>query len=401
MAAAFAYARSMTPRETSLRIEDIDPKRHDGAPLISVVVPTFNEADNVEALALAIGESLEGIDWEMIVVDDDSPDRTYEVVHRLSKVDPRLRCLRRIGRRGLSSAVIEGALAANGEVIAVLDADFQHDERALPQMYSTLCRENADIVVGTRYAPGGGIEHWDDQRRRLSRLATKAAQLLVRGRTSDPMSGFFMVKRSTLNQAVLNMSQQGYKVLMDIILSSPRNIRIIDLPYIFRDRRSGFSKLSPLVMVEFVFLLTEKFSRGLIPARFLMFSVVGSLGLIIHLSVLYSLKYAGVDFIPAQVSAIFCAMIINYLINNEFTYLDTRLRGVELLSGFLLFAAVCSIGALANVGVASLAIRQTHSWSVSGIAGAVVGAVFNFGAASRVVWGRKRSPAPSTGTQSG
>ena len=365
------------------------------APVVSVVVPTYNERGNVAALVDAVDRALGDLPWEMLIVDDDSPDQTYAEVARIARTEPRVRCLRRVGRRGLASAVIEGALVANGDVVAVMDADFQHDETKLRPMYDKLVETGADLVVGTRYAGDGGVGEWDAKRQRMSDLATTISRLLVGNQTSDPMSGFFMVRRPVFGASIYGLSQTGYKILLDIISSAPVPLKIEEVSYTFRNRREGESKISAMVLAEFAFLLIEKLSRGLIPPRFVLFSIVGGLGLLVHLAILYTFGEFGVGFIRAQTAAIMGAMLFNFVVNNQFTYHDRRLTGMRIVTGAILFCIVCSVGALANIGVAELAIQRTGSWSLAGVAGALMGAVFNFGAASSLVWGqRKRRRAP-------
>ena len=359
-------------------------------PLVSIVIPTFNERSNVEHLIDSIRTTMQALAWEIIVVDDDSPDRTWEEVGRLSRGEPRVRCIRRIGRRGLSSAVIEGVLASNGEVVAVMDADFQHDEKILPLMYQQIVCDGADLVVGTRYAAGGAVSDWDQSRRSMSSFATWMSQMLIGRRTSDPMSGFFMARRSIVAEAVYDLSQQGYKILLDIISSAPPTIKIAEQPYTFRSRREGDSKLSTIVLLEYAFLLLDKLSRGAIPPRFLLFCFVGGLGVSAHLSLLFLAKHLGLSFLEAQTVALYGAMVFNYFLNNRLTYYDRRLRGGRMYVGLLLFCLICSIGGIANIGVADVIIHHVHRWSLAGLAGAMMGAVFNFGAASSLVWGRRR-----------
>lgn len=360
------------------------------APEISIVIPTFNERANIAPLVEAVGKVLGDIPWEMIIVDDDSPDQTFSEVIGLARTEPRLRCLRRVGRRGLSSAVIEGALVANGGVIAVMDADFQHDERILRAMYERLVATHADIVVATRYAEGGGIGEWDATRARMSDMATRMAGMLVGHQTSDPLSGFFMVRREIFSSVIYDLSQQGYKILLDIISSAHVPLKIEEIPYVFRTRQEGESKISVMVLAQFLFLMIEKLTHGLIPPRFALFSIVGGSGLAVHLLILNALKLAGFSFLPAQIGATGVAMVSNFILNNEFTYRDRRLTGLSFIAGLLLFCLVCSFGALANVGVAQIAIGQVGNWSFAGLAGALMGAVFNFSAATSLVWRRPR-----------
>jgi dolichol-phosphate mannosyltransferase len=360
------------------------------APELSIVIPTYNERGNIAALVEAVRAALGDIPWEMIIVDDDSPDQTFQEVSNLAREEPRLRCLRRVGRRGLSSAVIEGAMVANGGAIAVMDADFQHDERILKEMYEKLVSTHADIVVATRYAQGGGIGEWDAKRARMSDFATRMAGMLVGNQTSDPMSGFFMVRREVFSGVIYDLSQQGYKILLDIISSSHVPLKIEEVPYTFRTRQEGESKISVMVLAQFLFLIIEKLTHGLVPPRFALFSIVGGLGLLVHLLILNALKLANFDFLAAQLTATGVAMVSNFVMNNEFTYRDRRLTGLSFVAGPVLFCLVCSFGALANVGVAQIAIHQFGNWSIAGLAGAIMGAVFNFSAATSLVWRRPR-----------
>jgi len=357
-------------------------------PDVSVVIPTFNERSNIRPLVAAIDAALGPHGWEVIIVDDDSPDGTWAEAAALAREEPRVRCLRRVGRRGLSSAVVEGALAASGRFVAVMDADFQHDETVLPAMLAQL-EQGADLVIGTRYAEGGGVGGWDATRRQMSDVATRLARLLIGNRTTDPMSGFFAAKRDVYAAAVHDLSNQGYKILLDLIASHPGPLRIAEVPYTFRNRREGESKISPMILAEFAFLLIEKLTHGLVPPRFVLFALVGGLGLAVHLAVLSVMIAAGVPFMAGQGTALGAAIMFNYVLNNEFTYRDRRLKGLAFWAGMVGFAVICSIGAVANIGVANLAIEETSSWSIAGVAGAIVGAVFNFGGASAMVWGRR------------
>ncbi len=353
---------------------------------VSIVAPAYNERDNIRPLVLALDRALGDLAWELIVVDDDSPDGTFEVADACAQEGWPVRCIRRLGRRGLSSAVVEGALASSAEYLVVMDADLQHDETAIPALLAAL-RGGAELAVASRHAPGGGLGDWDAKRAGMSALATRlGAQLVGRG-LSDPMSGFFALRRATFLACVHALSQQGYKVLLDIVASSRRDLRIVEVPYVFRRRQQGESKLDAMVMVEFGLLMADKASSGLLRPKLLMFLWVGCCGLIGHLAVLRLALAGGAGFLDAQVVATLSAMTLNFAMNNALTYRAERLRGRALVFGYLMFCAVCSLGAVANVSVASLAIARHASWPVAGLAGALMSAVFNFEVASRLVWG--------------
>ncbi len=357
---------------------------------LSIIIPTYNEVGNIRPMVERLGEVMQDHRWEAIFVDDDSPDGTASAVTALTREGWPVRCLRRIGRRGLSSAVVEGALAASFDILAVMDADFQHDESLLEKMLAQFHSPTCDLVVGSRYLDGGGVGDWSANRIRMSDLATRLSKILIGNQVTDPMSGFFMVRRSVFEACVYNLSQQGYKILLDIIASSPGKLNIVELPYVFRSRREGQSKLNVLIFAEYGFLLIEKLSGGLIPPRFVFFAIVGGLGLLVNIFALAAFQAAGLHFFRAEIAAIFISMVFNYVLNNQITYRDRRLKGFGFLIGLVIFCAICSVGALANVGVAALAIHSTGNWQLSGIAGALMGVVFNFGVAANFVWNGNR-----------
>lgn len=359
------------------------------APELCVVIPTYNESANVGPLVDALDIALEGLRFELIFVDDDSPDDTAAAVDALAAKRPWVRCIRRIGRRGLASAVVEGALATSAPFVAVMDADFQHDEKLLPDMLRCLRGAEHDIVVGSRYAEGGGLGAWDAGRQRMSALATLLSRLVTRQNVTDSMSGFFMVRRDFFLATVRDLSQQGYKILLDLLASAATPPRVLELAYTFRNRREGESKLDNMVLVEYATLLFEKLTRGLVPGRFLMFGFTGGLGLLVHLSVLTLLQQTNTSFLAAQLAATVTAMVFNFTVNNTLTYRDVRLRGVDFFAGLAVFVVICSVGAVANLSIAQVAVNATHNWTLSGALGALMSTFFNFGMSSRFVWGRK------------
>src|SRR5262245_5153162 len=206
---------------------------------LAVVVPCFNERDNVAILVEKPEIALRDIEWAGIFVEVDSPDGTASEARKLAATNRRVRCIQRIGRRGLATAVIEGMLASSAPYLAVIDGDLQHDERLLPEMLKALKSENLDLVVGSRYAEGGGIGEWDAGRAAMSSLATRLARLVVRQPLSDPMSGFFLITREALERAVRRLSGQGFKILLDLFASTPAPYRFREVPYTFRDRLHG------------------------------------------------------------------------------------------------------------------------------------------------------------------
>jgi dolichol-phosphate mannosyltransferase len=352
---------------------------------LTVVVPTFNERDNVEALVARLDAALWGIEWEVVYVDDDSPDGTAAKIRALARTDPRIRCLRRIGRRGLSTAVIEGMLASSAPYLAVVDADLQHDERLLPQMLAMIKAEGLDVVVGSRYAAGGGLGDWNRRRVAISGWAARLSRLIIAAELSDPMSGFFMISRSAFEGAVRRLSGQGFKILLDLFASTPVAYRFKEIPYIFGQRQHGESKLDTLVVWEYLMLLLDKLVGRYLPVRFFLFAAIGTSGVAVHFLTLYFALKA-VEFPIAQALATLVAMTSNFALNNVLTYRDRRLTGRRFVTGLLSFYAVCSFGAVANVGIASAAFAHHYTWWVSGLAGAAVGVVWNYAVSSVFTW---------------
>jgi dolichol-phosphate mannosyltransferase len=360
-------------------------------PELTVVVPTFNERDNVEPLLAKLDEALSGISWEALYVDDDSPDGTAAHVRSIAQRDPRVRCVHRVGRRGLSTAVIEGIMASSSPYVAVIDGDMQHDERILPNMLETLKSDGVDIVIGSRHVEGGGLGDWDKSRVAISDFATRLSRLIVPADLTDPMSGFFMVRRSAFEETVRRLSGQGFKILLDIFASAPRTLQFRELGYQFRTRQHGESKLDALVVWEYLMLILDKWVGHIVPVRFVMFAAVGGTGVVVHFVALYlSLLALGqAYFAAAQAIATVLAMTSNFILNNLLTYRDRRLKGIRFLWGLLSFYAVCSVGAVANVGVANFIFEREYQWWIAGGAGVLVGVVWNFAASSIFTWRKK------------
>lgn len=379
---------SGTASEELAEIERLAPEgRSASGPELTIVIPTYNERGNIVELARRLDRVLSGTRWEMVIVDDDSPDGTSRLAKALGEIDARIRCIRRVGRRGLSGACIEGMLSSSAPVVAVMDADLQHDETLLPKMLAEI-RAGCDLVVGSRYSHGGsaegglsGIRRWG------SELATKLSQRLHGTDVSDPMSGFFMIRRQVIETHAAELAPEGYKILMDILWCAGRSMKIRELSYRFRQRLNGESKLDSLVVVDYLGLLFSRLFGGVLPVRFLMFSAVGLSGIAVHLAVLrYCTAVLAIDFEWAQFAAVMVAMTWNFIVNNQLTYRDTRLSGWRFLKGLMLFYAACSVGMIGNVGVASWIYSFYAIDWVAGLAGAIMGAVFNYAASSALIW---------------
>lgn len=356
-------------------------------PELAVIVPIYNEVGNIQALIQGLRYCLQGLDWEVIFVDDDSPDGSADEVQEIARRDPAIRLLRRIGRRGLSSACIEGMLSTVAPYIAVMDGDLQHDETLLPSMLQALKREDLDIVVGSRYLEGGSVGTWSRRRQAMSRLASRLGRRLVKADLSDPMSGFFMLRSAVLHDCVRNLTGVGFKILLDIFASSPRPLAAKEIPYSFRVREAGESKLDNAALWEYLLMLVQKSVGGVIPVRFIAFSLVGGTGIIVHMMVLWALyRVGGVAFVTGQAVAAMVAMTTNFFLNNSLTYRDLRLRGWQMLRGWLSFVFACSIGAVSNVGIAAYLFQADSYWVISALAGILIGAVWNYAVTAVYTW---------------
>jgi len=380
-------------RQTDLGAIAVEAEQPVPAPragaLLSVIVPTFNEIDNVAELVRLLDLALAEIAWEVIFVDDDSTDGTAASIRSLARIDGRVRCILRIGRRGLASACVEGMLASSAPYLAVMDADLQHDERILPAMLAELQKGKLDIVVGSRYVAGGGAD-WVGGRALMSRFATRLSRMVVRAELADPMSGYFMMRREAFMTTVRGLSAIGFKILLDLFASAPGPLSFQEIPYRFRERRAGDSKLDSNVIWAYGLLLLDKRIGRYVPVRFLSFSIIGGFGVLIHMSVLaVALGPMALGFKWAQATATLTAMTVNFLLNNRLTYRDRRLTGLRQLRGLLGFYAACGLGAVANVGVASAIFERRHQWWLAGVAGILISAVWNYAATSNFIWRRK------------
>jgi dolichol-phosphate mannosyltransferase len=359
-------------------------------PELSVVVPTFNERDNVTVLYRRLEATLAGIAWEVVFLDDNSPDGTWDVVRALAKRDSRVRCIRRIGRRGLSGACIEGILASSAPYAAVIDADLQHDETQLPKMLSLLASGQAELVVGSRYIEGYKSEGFNKQRAGASALATEVAKQVLKIEIADPMSGFFMIRTDRFEQLAPKLSVHGFKILLDVVASAHGTLRTVEIPYTFGARQHGESKLDSMVALDFLGLVLAKLTNDAVSLRFLLFAMVGGIGLVVHLTTLFiGLEIFKAPFAEAQASGALVAMTSNFILNNFLTYRDKRLKGFAILRGLIAFYIVCSVGLFANVGVAFSVYDQEPIWWLAGMAGALMGVVWNYAMSGLFVWRKK------------
>ena len=369
---------------------------------LGVILPTLNERGNLRALVERLSNALEGIAWEAIFVDDNSPDGTSDEARAISLEDPRIRVIQRIGRRGLASAAIEGMCATAAPIVAVMDADHQHDPKLLPGMLAAVESGDYDLAYASRFAEGASTEAWGrPDRVKASGFANALARRVTGVDLSDPMSGYFMLPARLLRADAHRLSGVGFKILLDILATVDSPLRVKEFPLDFAARAEGESKLDRTVVFEFLIGLYDKWLGRIIPTRFALFGTVGAMGAVVHLGVLalvlhlFGARFAvshypkEAAFVVGQTLAALVAMSFNFVLNNELTYADKRLRGVlPVLRGWLKFAMTCSFGMLANIGVSTALVRvNVHAYAAA-IAGIILASVWNFALSSKFVWGK-------------
>jgi dolichol-phosphate mannosyltransferase len=358
------------------------------AALISVVVPTYNEAPNVSMIYDRLAGALAGRSWELVIIDDDSPDGTADAVRGLGRQHDNVRCIQRVQERGLCSAVHWGVQAAHGEVIVVMDGDLQHDPALIPRMLEEL-QGGHDIVSGSRFLSGRDVEGLSSGlRRRLTDYGNKLTNLFLGKQLSDPLTGFFATSRRLFLDSIPRMQADGFKVFFDLAYNN-RKATIKELAFDFQQRRHGESKLQLYVLWLLLCDLVSKLSGGLVPPRLISFVGVGLIGSIFHFSILYSTMAFGTEFWVAQAIATVVAMIFNFTLNNVLTYSADRLRGAAFYTGLLLYSLIASVGIVANVSTAQITYSHFHAHTfIAASMGLVIDVMWRFVVSNRLIWGR-------------
>lgn len=323
---------------------------------LSVIVPTYREGKNIGELVTRLCRVLDPVlpgGYEIIVVDDDSPDGTWELAQQLTSSHPALRVMRRQGERGLSTAVIRGWQAARGHILAVIDADLQHPPETMAKLYRAV-EEGTDLALATRHVEGGGVSDWSIFRRFISR----GAQLLglvvlpeVVGKVSDPMSGYFMVRRAAVQE--VDLHPLGYKILIEV-LARGRCVSIREVPYVFRERDHGESKVTLKVYWDFLRHLLQLRAASIRSSRFLRFAIVGASGVVVDMGLLFLLSdpsMLGWGLTRSKLIASEVAIVNNFLWNDAWTFHDVSARQpgrTNKLRRFGMFQMVCFAGLVLN-----------------------------------------------------
>lgn len=325
---------------------------------LSVILPTYNEAENLVEVVSRIGRALIDLDYEIVVVDDDSPDRTWEVADELAASNPRVRTLRRVNERGLSSAVLAGMHLANGKVLAVMDADLQHDEQALVDLTSRILDDGASIVIGSREAPGGSYGDWSRWRRGVSWVGKTLAQQVVGTQVTDPMSGFFAVSRDEFEASKSRINPRGFKILLEFLARS-KNANVQEVGYEFRDRVHGSTKMTTSVVGSYLVALLDLFIGRVVSSTFTAYALVGVLGTVIRFGSVTALDWLGVA--GMGIFAFEASILVNYWLHNRFTFAPTSRRGIRFFTGLLPFHLVALHGLIVQVGL--LSVIGGSNWS--------------------------------------
>ena len=360
---------------------------------LAVVLPTLNEAGNIAPMVARLEAALGPAGWEALFVDDNSHDGTAEEARRIARSDPRIRVIQRIGRRGLASAAIEGMCATAAPFVAVMDADHQHDPALLLDMLAAVKGGEADLAYASRFADGASAEGLASARREKgSRIANALARRLTGSDLSDAMSGFFLMRTDQLRRQAGDLSDIGFKIMLDILVTASPPLRVKELPMQFGARLAGESKLDNAVVLDFLAGLYDRYLGRLIPVRYALFGTVGALGVVVHMAVLAALFRTGLmGFALATSAATLAAMTFNFWLNNLLTYRDRRLSGVRaMLAGWAGFCATCAVGAFANVAVSTYLQSHGWRWWIAALVGVVLASVWNYALSSKFVWGRFR-----------
>lgn len=346
------------------------------APAIAVIVPTYNARAKIAPLIEQLDRELRGTTWEALFVDDNSPDGTFAAVAAIGATDARVRCLRRIGRRGAVGACLEGMLATQAPLLLVLDSDGPRDNTPFAAMLEQIRGGTCDLVVASRYGDGGSAHPWSKA------LVRRLLGLDV----TDPISGTFLIRREAFAALAPALSPNSAGVLLDILLTARGRLRVAEHAVGSRGA-ANYAALDSALALGLAEHVVSRLTRGAVSVRFLMFCLVGLTGVGIHMGILWSvLRATALPFAAAQAAAAIGAMAWNFTLNNGFTYRDRKLTGLAFVGGLIRFQLICAIGAISNVGVASYIYSGDHNWWLAGLAGVLMGVVWNYAVTSVFVW---------------
>jgi dolichol-phosphate mannosyltransferase len=377
-------------------------------PAVSVITPTFNEAENLPILVERLHRALDGVTHEIVVADDDSPDRTWEVAEALAADDPSITVMRRFHDPGLSASVLDAMTVARGETLAVIDADLQHDPSILPEMVRRVREGEADVVVGSRSTVGGGYGDWAAGRRLVSWVATLIARVLLRVPVSDPMSGYFVVSRDAYERTAAQINPRGFKILLEFV-GRNRSLRVQEIGYEFANRVHGETKLNRSVIRSYLLGVAELRVGRQINPTFLLYVLVGIVGLVVNSVAFWVAEWIGFPMIdtglndeidPIATSFIFSvqlSILVLFVLNNEFTFWELRYRGWSRLPAFAVYEVMSLVGTGVHVAVFTFLQESGFLLSFLGgatrvvhnLIGAVVALIINWYLNTTYLWRRR------------
>jgi dolichol-phosphate mannosyltransferase len=354
---------------------------------ISIVGPTYNESGNISLFVQDVDAALAGYNWEILFVDDNSSDGTAATVFELASIDDRVRLILRMSDRGLAKSCIQGMLSAKGELLCVMDVDGQHDPEVIVDMVARMEADGLDIISAARQLDDiGASDALSPVRNKISKLGNKLCEILLKRKLSDPLTGYFIIRRDAFLRVAPQLGDAGFKILLDILYSD-KSLKHAEIPFEFGSRRQGESKFDSFVAWTFLSFLLSKISGGLLPPKLVSFLLVGALGLPVHFATLYVFLGLGLNFVWAQSMAAFAAATSNFFLNDLLTFHNQRLSGRKMFWGYLKFIAVSSVGIVANVSVASIANdRLIHVVFLATIAGIAMDTLWKFVMINRFIW---------------
>ena len=361
--------------------------------MISIVIPTFNEVKNIIPLLNKIILLIKDLNYEIIIVDDDSPDGTSEEVTKFMKNNQRIKLITRIGRTGLSSAIKEGLIFARGKYLLVLDGDGQHDPKFVLNMINEIMNNNSDLVIGSRFLSSSNLKGLSNRRSLCSKIANKVARFSLPSNYSfitDYLSGCFCIKGDAIKILIKKIEINGFKFLYELLSLSKGKLRISEVPLIFQERKYGDSKLDLAIIWDFFISILHNFTLRLIPRRAISFGLVGLSGVFVQLFITSFLtKIISLEFYNALPIAVLCAATSNFLINNQVTFRHNRLRGLRLFIGLLKFLVVASLPVIANIGITTAFYKYISADTlIAQLAGIAIVYAWNYLASSSFVWNK-------------
>lgn len=359
---------------------------------VSIIIPTYNEVQNIVPLVKKIGIALNSkINWEVIFVDDNSPDKTYEKIKSLKNDYSNIKVIKRLHDRGLAGAVLAGLSRCNHEQIVTMDADLQHDPIFILELLDEMNKSKASIVVASRFIKSSNITNFHILREIGSKIMINFFNLFSSIKLSDPMSGFFVIKKDLFLKISKNLSTDGYKILADIILNIPNNVIVNQIPIDFKERNAGKSKMNLKVLWDLLIVIIYSFLKKYVPREYLSYIGVGMIGLSLHIFFLYFIyKMININFLISHFLATLIAIFVNYTLNNILTFYNNNLIGIKWLIGLFNYYVFCAYGIFISFAIAKTILSYELGWFLAGFMGAFTASVWNFTMSKFIIWHKKR-----------